>query len=159
MAEARRKDERLAQRTRAIVERVISPLLESGAARDETLEGDDPREIELRVLPTRVGAAEIWICPMGGWVHVAAGRGDMEITVDSRDEWEEVLEECIRAVCAGGYRETCTDGALGKTLLMTFVVPGGEDITYTRIGIGGEAGRGLQVGEIRYPPYEEPQTR
>lgn len=148
-------DEQLAQdvraRSREIVQEIVAPLEQAGAARIDWDEPDSPRYADgaIDVLPARSDAAPVSIMPGSDWITLAAGTGNLEISIDQKGEWAEHLRCALEAIVTGRYREICTQGAVSGRLKMVFEIPGKEDLVSKYYTDFDET----DLGEHEYMPY------
>lgn len=148
-------DNQLAQdvrvRSREIVREVVGPLEQTGAARVEWDEPGSPRYADgvIHVHPARSDAAPVSIDPAPDWITLAAGAGNLEISIDQQGEWAGCLRCALEAVVAGRYREVCAQGAVSGRLEMIFEVPGRADLVSKYYADFDEA----DLGERKYMPY------
>lgn len=148
-------DEQLAQdvlaRSREIIQEIVGPFEQAGAARIDWDEPDSPRYADgaIDCLPARSDAAPVSIMPGSDWITFSAGAGNLEISIDRQGEWAGYLRCVLEAVVAGRYREICTQGAVSGRLEMIFEVPGRADLVSKYYADFDET----DLGERKYMPY------
>ncbi|MEX0971693.1 MAG: hypothetical protein WDZ46_00360 [Solirubrobacterales bacterium] len=137
--------------SRGIVQEVVGPLEQAGAARVEWDEPGSPRYADgvIDVHPVRTDAAPVSIDPGPDWITLSAGAGNLEISIDRHGEWVGYLRCALEAVVAGRYREICTQGAVSGRLEMIFEVPGRADLVSKYYADFDEA----DLGQRKYKPY------